>query len=81
MTALHLSENGDRPQARTKDGRKKFLLKWPKQTKRPIASPIRGPGTYDEISKRDVKKSTTTIFMCQVSIPAYVQELMEEPSP
>ncbi|CAN8026927.1 unnamed protein product [Ixodes persulcatus] len=46
VAALHFNENGDRPQATTKEGKKRFLVKRPKQTKRPIASPMKGPCTY-----------------------------------
>ncbi|XP_040068383.1 uncharacterized protein LOC115314916 [Ixodes scapularis] len=46
VAALHFNENSDRPQATTKEGKKRFLVKRPKQTKRPIASPMKGPCTY-----------------------------------
>ncbi|KAG0412518.1 hypothetical protein HPB47_010354 [Ixodes persulcatus] len=46
VAALHFNENGDRPQATPKEGKKRFLVKRPKQTKRPIASPMKGPCTY-----------------------------------
>ncbi|CAN7977712.1 unnamed protein product [Ixodes persulcatus] len=46
VAALQFNENGDRPQATTKEGKKRFLVKRPKQTKRPIASPMKGPCTY-----------------------------------
>ncbi|CAN7939902.1 unnamed protein product [Ixodes pacificus] len=46
VAALHFNENGDRPQATTKEGKKRFLVKRPKQTKRPIASPMKGPCTF-----------------------------------
>ncbi|XP_040062465.3 uncharacterized protein LOC115333106 [Ixodes scapularis] len=46
VAALHFNENGSRPQATTKEGSKRWLLKCPKQTKRAVVAPTKGPCTY-----------------------------------
>ncbi|CAN7951847.1 unnamed protein product, partial [Ixodes pacificus] len=46
VAALHFNENGNNPQATTKDGKKRYSLKLPKQTKRATVAPTKGPCIY-----------------------------------
>ncbi|CAN7974684.1 unnamed protein product [Ixodes persulcatus] len=46
IAALHFNENSNNPQATTKDGKKRYSLKLPKQTKRATVAPTKGPCAY-----------------------------------
>lgn len=46
LAALHFNENSGRKHAKTRDGTRRWLVKYPKATKAAIAAPIKDPSTY-----------------------------------
>lgn len=46
LAALHYNENAARPQATTKEGEKRWAVKYPKARKEAVAAKLKGPCTY-----------------------------------
>ncbi|KAG0442597.1 hypothetical protein HPB47_015658 [Ixodes persulcatus] len=51
LAALHYNENAARPQATTKEGERRWAVKYPKARKEAVAAMLKGPCTYEYVGE------------------------------
>ncbi|CAN7999550.1 unnamed protein product [Ixodes hexagonus] len=66
LAALHYNEHGERPQATTKTGEKRHVIKYPKARKEPVVAELKTEGTYEYVGEL----MATVLEIC-TTMPSY----------